>query len=75
MGRKYYQHAKFSLLLIALSINIYELICDTHENHFLLTCLNFVIFTQLTGMPLAFLLVLTGLSYLAGSLALVLAGY
>jgi hypothetical protein len=44
----------------------------TYEEHFLLTCVLFVILTQLVGVHLLFILIFIGISYIVGLMSIIL---
>jgi hypothetical protein len=72
LGRRYYVSAEVCLGVMALLAMAYELNSLQYGQHFLLTCLLFNIFTQLSGIRLSVILVLCGGCFLAATAAICL---
>ena len=66
LGRKYYQSSAICMVLISISAITYEALCLNYKDHFMLTCLLFIIFTQLVGLRLLFICILSGACFIMG---------
>lgn len=69
LGRKYYKSAEICITLVCITTIIYEATCFDYEQHFLLTCLFFVVLTQLTGIRLNLIIVLSSACFITGTTA------